>query len=47
MSYSDWLKTRLLVLMGTNIANNQPVAMKYIYEAKRNGARVAVLNPFS
>ena len=46
VSYSDWLKTKLLVLMGTNIANNQPVAMKYIYEAKRNGARVAVLNPF-
>jgi molybdopterin-dependent oxidoreductase alpha subunit len=46
VSYSDWLKTKLLVLMGTNIANNQPVAMKYIYEAKRNGARIAVLNPF-
>ena len=46
VSYSDWLKTKLLVLMGTNIANNQPVAMKYIYEAKQNGARVAVLNPF-
>jgi molybdopterin-dependent oxidoreductase alpha subunit len=46
VSYSDWFHTKLLVLLGTNIANNQPVAMKYIYEAKRNGARVAVLNPF-
>lgn len=46
VSYSDWLGTELLVLLGTNLANNQPVAMKYLYHAKKNGARIAVVNPF-
>lgn len=46
VSNSDWLKTRLIVLSGTNLANNQPVAMKYLHEAKRNGARIVVVNPF-
>ena len=46
VSYSDWLKTDLLVLAGTNLANNQPVSMKYLYHAKRNGARIAVVNPY-
>lgn len=46
VSYSDWLKTNLLVLAGTNLANNQPVSMKYLYHAKRNGARIAVVNPY-
>lgn len=46
VSNKDWLKTELIVLMGTNLANNQPVSMKYLYEAKRNGARIAVVNPF-
>lgn len=46
VSNKDWLNTELLVLMGTNIANNQPVAMKYLHEAKRNGARIVVVNPY-
>jgi len=46
VSYSDWLKTNLLVLAGANLANNQPVSMKYLYHAKRNGARIAVVNPY-
>jgi molybdopterin-dependent oxidoreductase alpha subunit len=46
VSNKDWLHTDLIVLMGTNLANNQPVAMKYLYEAKRNGARIAVVNPY-
>ena len=45
-SYSDWIGTGLLVLIGSNIANNQPVAMKYIDEAKKRGTRVAVINPY-
>lgn len=46
VSLSDWLHTELLVLLGTNLANNQPVSMKYLYEAKKNGARIAVVNPY-
>ncbi len=46
VSNQDWLNTGLIVLMGTNLANNQPVAMKYLYEAKRNGAKIVVVNPY-
>jgi molybdopterin-dependent oxidoreductase alpha subunit len=45
-SLSDFIGTDLLVLWGTNLANNQPVALKYIAEARRRGARVAVINPY-
>ncbi len=45
-SYSDWLHADLIVLMGSNLANNQPVATKYLHEAKRNGAEIAVVNPY-
>jgi len=46
VSFTDWLKSDLLVLAGTNLANNQPVSMKYLYHAKKNGARIAVVNPY-
>lgn len=46
VSFRDWLRTDLLVLWGSNLANNQPVSMKYLYHAKKNGARVVVVNPF-
>lgn len=45
-SYRDWLGTDLLVLLGTDLANNQPVAVKYIHLAKKQGTRVVVVNPF-
>ncbi|MCL4524650.1 MAG: FdhF/YdeP family oxidoreductase [Acidobacteria bacterium] len=45
-SYTDWIGTDLLVLLGSHIANNQPVAMKYFYYAKKRGARILVVNPF-
>jgi molybdopterin-dependent oxidoreductase alpha subunit len=45
-SLQDVLETDLIVLWGTNVANNQPVFTKYLYEAKRNGARVVVINPY-
>jgi molybdopterin-dependent oxidoreductase alpha subunit len=45
-SYSDWLGTDLLIFVGTNIANNQPVAMKYLYLAKQKGTKVFVVNPY-
>ena len=45
-SFVDVLETDLVVLIGSNPANNQPVFMKYLYEAKRNGTKVAVVNPY-
>jgi len=45
-SYLDWLNTDLLVFIGSDVANNQPVSTKYIYHAKRNGAKVITINPF-
>ena len=45
-SYTDWLKADLIVFIGSNVANNQPVTMKYLHHAKREGARVAVVNPY-
>src|SRR5215470_12091245 len=45
-SYTDLMGTDLLVLVGTNIANNQPVATKYLYYAKRRGTKVLVVNPY-
>lgn len=45
-SYTDWIGADLIVLLGSHIANNQPVSTKYFYYAKKNGARIAVVNPF-
>ena len=44
-SYTDWLASDLIVFIGSNVANNQPVTMKYLHHAKKNGTRVAVVNP--
>lgn len=45
-SLKDMIGTDLLVLWGTNLANNQPVATKYLHFAKREGTRIAVINPY-
>jgi len=45
-SYSDWIGTDLLILVGANIANNQPVTTKYLYYAKQKGTKVFVVNPY-
>jgi molybdopterin-dependent oxidoreductase alpha subunit len=45
-SYSDWIGTDLLIFMGSNPANNQPVSMKYLYYAKRAGTKVVLVNPY-
>ena len=45
-SYVDWLHADLIVFFGSNVANNQPVTMKYLYHAKRNGARIAAVNTY-
>jgi len=45
-SYKDWIGADLLVFFGSNTPNNQPVTIKYIYYAKKQGTRVAVINPY-
>jgi len=45
-SYADWIGTDLLVFFGSHVANNQPVATKYMYRAKEKGTRIAVVNSF-
>ena len=45
-SYSDWIGSDLLIFVGSNIANNQPVATKYLYYAKKAGTKVFVVNPY-
>jgi molybdopterin-dependent oxidoreductase alpha subunit len=46
VSYKDWIGADLICFIGSDVANNQPVSMKYLYMAKRSGTRVAVVNPF-
>lgn len=45
-SLQDVLESDLVVLWGTNPANNQPVFMKHLYLAKKRGCRVVVVNPY-
>src|SRR5438874_4092662 len=44
-SLSDFIGTDLLVLIGTDLANNQPVTTKYMRMAKKRGTRIVVVNP--
>ncbi|MEP6767628.1 MAG: FdhF/YdeP family oxidoreductase [Acidobacteriota bacterium] len=44
-TYRDWIESDLIVFFGSNTPNNQPVTTKYLYEAKKNGAQIAVVNP--
>ena len=45
-SYKDWWGTDLLVFFGSNPANDQPVSVKYIHEAKKQGTKVVLVNPY-
>ncbi|MEU6729043.1 FdhF/YdeP family oxidoreductase [Nonomuraea wenchangensis] len=45
-SYSDWIGSDLIVFVGSNPSNNQPVAMKYLYHAKKAGTRIAMVNTY-
>jgi len=45
-SYTDVISSDLIVLFGSDVANAQPVFMKYLYLAKKRGAKVVVVNPF-
>ena len=44
-SYKDLIGTDLIVFIGSNVANNQPVMTKYLHLAKKAGTKVAVVNP--
>ena len=45
-SFKDWIGTDLVVFIGSNIATNQPVATKYVYQARKAGTRIVSVNPF-
>lgn len=45
-SYGDWIGTDLLVFIGANPANNQPVTTKYLHYAKKAGTKVALVNTY-
>ena len=45
-SYSDWIGSDLVVFFGSNPANDQPVATKYLLAAKKRGTRVVLVNPY-
>lgn len=45
-SYQDWYGADLIVFFGSNPSNDQPVAMKYLDEAKQFGTRVVMVNPY-
>lgn len=44
-NYRDVIESDLIVIFGSDVANAQPVFMKYLYLARQRGARVAVVNP--
>ncbi len=43
---SDFIGTDLLILFGTDMANNQPVTVKYMHYAKKAGTKIWVVNPY-
>ncbi len=44
-SLKDMIGADLVIIMGSHLANNQPVTTKYLCYAKRQGTRVVVVNP--
>ncbi len=44
-SLTDFIGTDLLVIFGSDLANNHPVTTKYMHFAKKAGTRIAVVNP--
>jgi len=45
-SYTDWYGTDLIVFWGSNPSNDQPVATKYLHEAKCQGTKIVMVNPY-
>ena len=46
ISLSDWIGADLILIIGSNLPNNQPVSTKYLHAAKAAGSHIAVVNPF-
>ncbi len=44
-SLADFIGTDLLVIFGSDLANNQPMTTKYMHFAKKRGTRIVVVNP--
>ena len=44
-SLADFIGTDLLILFGSDLANNQPVATQYMHFAQKAGTRIIVVNP--
>ena len=45
-SYRDWFDADVIAFFGSNPANDQPVAMKYLAEARQRGTRVLLVNAY-
>src|SRR5688572_15292815 len=45
-SYTDLIGTDLITFLGSNVASNQPVVMKYLFHAKKAGTKIASVNPY-
>jgi molybdopterin-dependent oxidoreductase alpha subunit len=45
-SYTDWWGSDLVVFFGSNPANDQPVATKYLHIAKQRGTKIVLINPY-
>jgi molybdopterin-dependent oxidoreductase alpha subunit len=45
-SYRDWYGSDVVVFFGSNPANDQPVAVKYLAEAKKLGTQVLMVNTY-
>ena len=45
-SYKDWFDSDLIVFLGSNPANDQPVTTKYLMHARKRGARVITVNAY-
>ena len=46
ISLSDLIGSDLVLIIGSNLPNNQPVSTKYLRAARMAGTRVVVVNPF-
>jgi molybdopterin-dependent oxidoreductase alpha subunit len=45
-SYSDWIGSDVVVFIGSNVANNQPVATKYLHHAVQHGTKIVSVNTY-
>ena len=45
-SYKDWIGSDLIIFIGSDAPNNQPVTTKYLYYAKQQGTKIAVVNTY-